>query len=148
MSFPWSDVHPYNIPLSCESKVTVFLEQKGGVVTARCHHSELFIGSLMSMVRFLPPQSSVSPGLSSSPSPLHLLPSPWSPGPEAELPSSRPGTYRAGVSWAVHVQASSAWPCRMSPVLSSGTSGTRPLATGHLWSQGHPAQGMASPKMS
>lgn len=32
----------------------------------------------------------------------------------------------------------------VSPVLSSGRLGTRPLSMEHLWQQGHPAQGMAS----
>lgn len=119
--FPWSDVQPSNIPLSCKTNVTVFLQQKDEDVTASCHHPELFpVRSVMSIVGFLPYHSWVPPGVSScpvspSPPPFSLVPSTG--GRAAQLQ---------------HRHTKGPWPCGVSPALSSGKSIMRPLATGHL----------------
>ena len=51
------------------------------------------------------------------------------PGPHRQwqsCPAPSPGTQKAGVCWAVPARGSSPWPCRVSPGLSSGRSGTSP----------------------
>jgi len=100
------------------------------------HHPEVFPGrSVMSMVEVLPPHSWVLPGYLHAPSPHHPLPSPQSPEPVEELPSSSPGTHRVSLA------------TRDVPSAVLRQVRHEPLAMGHLGSRGHLVQGTASAEL-